>query len=120
MTNSDNQYGVCNKQSAIYSQIDDGSTALTTFTTVAEAKAFFFTDAALTVYNECCTELQWALVGDTALKFTMAFGTKGGNIAAADDWAELFNSRKKSLIDTGQWAPGNKGYQTQSIDSHLF
>ena len=118
MTNSDNRYGTFNKRTTIFSQIDDGSTALTTFTTVAEAKSFFFTTEALVVYDECCTELQWALVGTTGLKRTMTFGTKGGNIAAADDWAEQYNSRKTALINANNWA--KNGYSIQEVDSHLF
>jgi hypothetical protein len=118
MTNSDNRYGTFNKRTQILAQIDDGSTALTTFATVAEAKSFFYTDAALAVFDECCTELQWALVGTTGLKYTMAFGTKGGNIAAADDWAETYHSRRNALNVASQWA--KNPYSTQEVDSHLF
>ena len=118
MTNADNTYGTFNKRTTIFSQIDDGSTALTTFTTVAEARAFFFTTEALAVYDECCTELQWALVGSTGLKHTITFGTKGGQIAAADDWAEQYNSRKAALINANNWA--KNPYTIQEVDSHLF
>jgi hypothetical protein len=118
MTNTDNTYGTFNKRTQILTQIDDGSTAPTTFSTVAEAKSFLYTDAALAVFDECCTELQWALVGTTGLKYTMTFGTKGGNIAAADDWAGQFNSRKTALISANNWA--KNPYTTQEVDSHLF
>lgn len=118
MTNTDNTYGTFNKRTQILTQIDDGSTAPTTFATVAEAKSFFYKDAALAVFDECCTELQWALVGSTGLKYTMTFGTKGGNIAAADDWAGQFNSRKTALISANNWAKNL--YTTQEVDSHLF
>ena len=118
MTNLDNTYGTFNKRTTIFSQITDGSTAPTTFATIAEAKAFFFHTEALAVYNECCTELQWALVGDTGLKCTMTFGTKGGNIAAADDWAGLYNSRKAALISINKWL--TYAWTIQEVDSHLF
>lgn len=118
MTNSNNLYGVFNKKTSIYSQIDDGSTALTNFASVAEAKSWFFTDAALALYDECCTQLQWALVGTTELKKTMAFGTKGGQIAAADDWAEQYKSRKTSLINSNNWA--KNVYTHEESNSHLF
>ena len=118
MTNSDNTYGTFNKRTEILTQIDDGSTALTTFATVAEAKSYFYTDNALAVHDECCTELQWALVGTTGLKFTMTFGTKGGNIAAADDWAGQFNSRKTALRNSNNWV--KNAYSFQETDSHLF
>jgi len=119
MTNSDNRYGTFNKRTTIFSQIDDSSTVLTTFATVAEAKAFFLTTQALAVYDECCTELQWALVGTTGLKCTMTFGTKGGNIAAADDWAEQYNSKKTTLMNDSKWNT-IRGYNTEESDSHLF
>ena len=105
MPNSDNTYGTHNKQTKIISQIDDGST----FANVNEAKAFIFTDEALTVMDECCTVLEWALQADgngdnTQLKTTFAFGTKGDpNIAEADDWAAQYNTRKTTLINAGGW-----------------
>lgn len=124
MTNSDSRYGTFNKKTQILTQIDDGSTALTTFATIAEAKSFFYTDAALAVFNECCTELQWALVGTIGLKYTMTFGTKGGNIAAADDWAEQFNSRKTSLRNSNNWfkyhGKSYSDWTIQESDNHLF
>jgi len=118
MTNSDNTYGTFNKKTQILSQIDDGSTAPTTFDTVAQAKSFFYTDSALAVFDECCTGLQWALVGSTGLKYTIAFGTKGGNIAAADDWSETYHSRRNALSTANQWA--KNGHDTEEVDSHLF
>ena len=118
MTNTDNTYGTFNKKTQILTATDNGFSAPTIFATVAEAKAYFFTDAALAVLNECCTELQWALVGTTGLKYTMTFGTKGGNIAAADDWAETYHSRRNALVVANQWI--KKPHDTQVVDSHLF
>jgi len=109
MPNSDNTYGTYNKQTKIIAQNDDGSTALTTFANVNEAKAFIFTDEALTVMDECCTVLEWALQADgdgnnTQLKTTFAFGTKGTvGIAEADDWAAQYNTRKTTLINNKGW-----------------
>lgn len=109
MPNSDNTFGTYNKQTKIISQIDDGSTALTVFADTDAAKSYFFTDNALTVIDETCTVLEWALVADgngdnTQLKTTFAFGTKGNSdIAESDDWAEQYNSRKTTLIDAEDW-----------------
>ena len=64
MPNSDTQYGVHNKVTTIFSQTYDGSTALTTFSSVAEAKNYYFTTAAQTVIDECATQLQWSVVND--------------------------------------------------------
>ena len=95
MPNSDNTYGTNHKQTKIVSQTIESPI---TFTDVATAKSSFFTDDALTVMDECCTQLEWALIDSNKLKFTFAFGTKGGNIAAADDWAGQYNSRKSVLL----------------------
>jgi len=109
MPNSDNTHGTFNKQTKIISQIDDGSTELTTFADVDAAKAHFFTDNALTCMNECCTVLLWALQADgngdnTQLKTTFAFGTKGNSdIAEADDWAGQYLSRKTALQSANDW-----------------
>jgi hypothetical protein len=76
---------------------------------VDTAKSFFYTAEALAVFDECCTQLEWAIVDSTKLKYTMAFGTKGGNIAAADDWAGQFNSRN-TCTDEFEWM----------VKQHLF
>jgi len=108
MTNSDTTFGTHNKKTVILSQIDDGSTALITFANANDAVAFHLTSEAQAVFNECGTELQWALVADgngdnTKLKYTIAFGSKGAGTAEADDWAGQFNSRKQALIDSNGW-----------------
>ena len=124
MPNSDTTYGTHNKQTKIISQTYDGSTALTSFANVDAAKSFYFTDDALTVMDECCTVLEWALVADergdnTQLKTTFAFGTKGSGTAEADDWAEQYNSRKTILRDANGWVkPGIVMVFTDSSD-HL-
>ena len=118
MTNSDTAYGVYNKRTQILSQVDDGSTALTNHADADAAKTFFYTDDALAVFDECCTQLQWSVVDNTKLKYTMTFGTKGGNIAEADDWAGQFNSRKTNLINANNWSKNQ--YTTEEVDSHLF
>ena len=107
MTNSDNKFGTFNKITHIATQPDDdvGRLCMTTFSNVDDAKAFYFTSEALTVFDECCTELQWAVIEDargdaTNLKWTMTFGTKGTGTAPADDWAEQFVSRSQALMDT--------------------
>jgi hypothetical protein len=123
MPNSDNTYGTYNKQTKILTQIDDGSTALSTFANVTEAKNHFYTSDAQTVFDECCTELQWAVQNDgngdaTQLKYTMTFGTKGGNITAADDWGAQYNSRLETLKTANNWQANP--HTTANSDSHLF
>tara|TARA_A100001011_G_scaffold122855_1_gene129699 strand:- start:1948 stop:2337 length:390 start_codon:yes stop_codon:yes gene_type:complete len=129
MTNSDNTFGTHNKRTQILTQVQDrgfdiwdGSRAtndIQNFGDVDTAKSWFYTDEALTVFNECCTELQWSVVDNQKLKYTMAFGTKGtAGIAAADDWAGQFSSRKQALIDSGGWA--KNPYSTAESSDHLF
>ena len=127
MTNSDNTYGTFNKKTMILTQVRVEPTPGVsytpkpfpeTFVDVATAKSHFFTAEALAVFDECCTQLEWAIVDSTKLKYTMAFGTKGGNISAADDWAGQFNSRKTALINSNGWT--NNAYSTEEVDSHLF
>ncbi len=112
MPNDDTAFGTFNKQTKIIKQaISDGSTTynIETFANVDAAKNYIFTSDALTVMDECCTVLQWALQADsngdnTELKVTFAFGTKGTpGLAGADDWAEQYNTRKRALIKAGKW-----------------
>ena len=123
MPNTDNTYGTFNKQTKILSQIDDGSTPFATFSNITEAKNHFYTSAAQTVFDECCTQIQWAVQNDgngdaTQLKYTMSFGTKGGNINAADDWAEQYTTRANALISSSNWQ--QNFHTTANSDSHLF
>ena len=129
MTNSDNTFGTHNKRTQILTQVQDrgfdiwdGSRAtndIQNFGDVDTAKSWFYTADALTVFNECCTELQWTVVDNQKLKYTMAFGTKGTpGIAAADDWAEQYKSRKQALIDSDGWARNR--HSTAESSDHLF
>ena len=129
MPNSDNTFGTYNKQTRILSQIDDGSTAMTIHADVDAAKSFFYTADALTVFDECCTNIQWALVAETSphrhdgdnvkLKLTFDFGTKGtAGITTADDWSGQYNSRQSALATDDNWA--NNQHTTEESTDHLF
>ena len=128
MTNSDNTFGTFNKRTHIYEQVAESDASPTVFADVTAAKNAFLPADLQTIFDECCTNLQWALVEDengnnTKLKVTFDFGTKGGNIAEADDWAAQFNSRKASVGDPTR--PAGIYYQQTTIvdqDSaeHLF
>ena len=87
---------------------------LQTFSTADEAKNWFFTDSALAVFDECCTQLQWSLQGDNKqLKFTMAFGIKDGQ-----PWSLQYDARMSALIAANNWSKID--HTTQHVDSHLF
>jgi len=125
MPNSDNTYGTFNKRTSHFSQVDDGSTALTVFANTDAAKSHFFTAEALAVWDETCTTLEWALIADgngdnTKLKVTFDFGTKGDpNISETDDWAGQYNSRKQALKDSNGWFK-NPTTVTPDQSDHLF
>lgn len=125
MPNLDNQFGTFNKRTSHFSQVYDGSTALTIFADTDTAKSHFFTTEALAVWDETCTTLQWALLADgngenTRLKVTFDFGTKGTpGIAEADDWAGQYNFRKQALIDSNSWFK-NPTMATPDQSDHLF
>jgi hypothetical protein len=129
MPNADNSYGTYNKKTQVLTQTPgeeytrwDGvlvTDPLQNFADVDAAKSWFYTANALTVFDECCTELQWSVVDSQKLKYTMTFGTKGTpGIAEADDWAGQFNSRKTTLINSDDWA--NNPYTTEDSTDHLF
>ena len=107
MTNSDTTFGTHNKITHIYTQHDDGSTALINFADTAAALAYYFTDEALAVFDECCTQLQWALVDAQTLKYTMAFGVVEDPDTAG--WGDTFLSRKNALeAETAESGEGNE------------
>ena len=101
--------------------------AKTVFANTDEAREFFYTDDALAVFDECCTELEWELVNDddslaTGVKYTYTFGSKGPDEqGGADDWPALFTSRKQALEDADNWHK-NPHFQTldNNVSDHLF
>jgi len=119
MTNSDNTYGTFNKITQIYTQNDDGSTALINFGDVAAAKAYYFTDEALAVFDECCTRLEWAVIDNVILKYTMDFGVVEDHATAG--WGDTFNSRKQALIDADGFTKAcNPEFVSTTSGDHLF
>ena len=75
------------------------------------------------MFNECATELQWALVNDgngdaTNLKHTIAFGTKPNNPAAEDMWGAQFVSRRETLSNANEF--GLRPWTSATSDDHLF
>jgi len=125
MPNSDNLFGTYNKNTKIISQPSHDWATKQSFADTDAAKTFFFTDEALAVIDECCTNVQWALVADdngdnTQLKYTFDFGTKGAGTAPGDDWAEQYNTRKTALINSNGWIkPGVESIFTDD-SNHLF
>jgi hypothetical protein len=108
MTNSDTTHGTFNKTTREYKihWNDDDSVVTQSFGgNVETAKSFFFTDDALTCWNNNSTNLQWAITSDgNGLKVTHDFGTKGSSDQAeSGDWAATWTSTKNSLISANNW-----------------
>ena len=120
MTNSDTTFGTHNKITHIYTQVDDGSTSLINFTNTEAAKSHYYTDDALAVFDECCTELQWVVIDDTILKYTMAFGVVTDPATAG--WGDQFNTKKNALDAAGNWVKTNHNpsYTIEISSDHLF
>lgn len=130
MTNNDTLFGTFNKHTNIIEQVSDGSSALHSFANVDEAKAYYFTDRALAVFDTWCTNLQWALVADedgnnTKLKYTYDFGTRGSDMDSPDDDnTGKFKSEMTALQSEGDmympsWFTHGMVRVTNSTD-HLF
>ena len=138
MPNSDNTFGVFNKTTRIYSivYVDDQSTVPQSFGgNVETAKSFFFTEDALACWNDNSTQIQWAITDDgNSLKVTNAFGTKGGALDPADDWAGIWSSTKTALQGADNWIKSSamtmeldgpkdsvaKSWKVETSDAHLF
>ena len=119
MTNSDTTFGTHNKVTHIFTQADDGSTALINFADTTAAKTYYFTDAALLVFDECCTRLQWALTDATTLKKTMGFGVVED--AGTAGWGDTYLTRSQALKDADEWVKVTIPTVTiATSEDHLF
>jgi hypothetical protein len=130
MTNNDTKFGTFNKKTHIYYQTDQSGTHLPLpkiFSNVLQAQDYFIPPELLVIFNECMTNLQWALVDDdngnpTRLKVTFDFGIKG-NVPPEEEWAEQFLIRKSSVpgqpnAQGGYWRQIN--FSDPDSPEHLF
>lgn len=138
MPNSDNTFGTFNKKTIEFSIVNP--TAFNTtwqqelgnsgdfvqWPNADTAKAAIFTTEALTVFDECCTNLQWGLKADgsgnnTILVVTFDFGTKGAaNQTASEDWAAQYLTRRQALVDSNGWMSLTFEIASADSSSHLF
>jgi hypothetical protein len=131
MTNNDNKFGTFNKKTHIYHQTDEAGFPLESpkvFRDISEAKAYFMPPELLVIFNECITNLQWALVsndngGNTKLKVTFDFGFRENVTDPKEQWAEQFNKRQSSVpgqpnAQGGFWRQTN--FSDLDSPEHLF
>jgi len=131
MTNNDTEFGTFNKKTHVYHQTDQRGSPLVSpkiFSNISEAITYFMPPELLVIFNDCTTNLQWALVkdengNDTKLKCTFDFGIKKGVSDPKEQWAEQFNYRK-SFVPGQPNAEGGYWRQTNFTDpdspEHLF
>ena len=110
---------VANKYTSTMSQHDDGSTVLTIFSTVQQAKDYFLSANAQQCITDNSTQVEWALVEDddgnnTKLKTTVGFDLSGQG--------QAYNNRMIELINADDWGAGNHYTTVEASDSseHLF
>lgn len=108
-----------NKYTNIMSQYDDGSTALTIFTSVQQAKDYFLTANAQQCAADNCTQVEYALVADsngdnTKLKRTLGFDLSGQG--------QTYNNRMIELINADDWGATLPYSTVETTDDseHLF
>lgn len=131
MTNNDRKFGTFNKKTHVYYQTDESGTPLVSpkvFSNLSEAKDYFMPPELLVIFNECMTNLEWALVADdngknTKLKATFDFGIREDVSDTKEQWAEQFNIRKASVpgqpnAQGGYWRQTN--YSDPDSPEHLF
>ena len=108
-----------NRYTNIMSQHDDGSTALTIFTSVQQAVDYFLTANAQQCAVDHSTQVQYALVADdngdnTKLKRTLGFDFSGQG--------QEYNNRMIELITAGDWGATLPYTTVETTDDseHLF
>jgi len=127
MTNNDTKFGTFNKKTHIYHQTDEVGIPLSSpkvFIDLVEAQTYFMPPELMVIFNDCMTNLQWALVADnTKLKVTFDFGIRENVTDPKEQWAEQFNIRKSSVpgqpnAQGGYWRQTN--FSDTDSPEHLF
>ena len=127
MTNNDTKFGTFNKKTHIYHQTDEVGIPLSSpkvFIDLVEAQTYFMPPELMVIFNDCMTNLQWALVADnTKLKVTFDFGIRENVTDPKEQWAEQFNIRKSSVpgqpnAQGGYWRQTN--FTNTDSPEHLF
>ena len=103
------------KITTITSQIDDGSTALTEFSSVQEAKDWFYTAQAQQCSEDNSNRVEYQVMADGNGKNTILKRTEEW---LSDGSGQVYNNAKIQLIDDGNWSANQ--YTSDLSDDHLF
>lgn len=91
--------GIFNKISKIYRPNDRNIT----FTTVDEAKDYFWTEEAQNLFRYCCKEQYRLTDNSNGLHWTVGFGEPDNQTTGQIKWADLWKDGKQKLHDNNKW-----------------
>jgi hypothetical protein len=107
--------GLFNKISKIYMSCDKN----VSFSTIQEAKDYFWTKEAQELFCYCCKE-EYQLTNDkNGLHWTVAFGEPSNQIPGMTKWADQWRDGKQELHDRHIWFATND-YKILHDAKHLF
>jgi len=89
--------------------------SLTIFSSVDEAKSFFWSTDALSCVDTNTSQVQYQLVADGEGNNTMVKKTEAWDTSGIGD---TYNTLKTNLINSNNW--GITGYTTENSTDHLF
>lgn len=90
------------------------------FTTVQEAKDYFWTQKALDLFRYCCKE-EYCLTADKkGLHWTIAFGEPDNQTPGMIKWADRWRDGKQKLHDDDEWFNNNNFTRINHSAEHLF
>ena len=91
--------GIFNKISKIYRPTDTNMQ----FSTVQEAKDYFWTNEAQHLFRYCCKEEYCLTDNRDGLHWTVAFGEPENQLPGMIKWADQWRDGKQELHDTDKW-----------------
>jgi len=106
--------GIFNKISKIYWPRDKDII----FNSITEAKDYFLTQQAQTLFRYCCEEKYQLTNNKKGLHWTIGFGEPDNQTLGMAKWADLWRNGKQELHNKGQWW-SNIPIIEHSVD-HLF
>ena len=106
--------GLFNKISKIYRSVDPN----TQFSTIQEAKDYFWTTEAQELFRYCCEEQYKLTENGKALQWTIAFGEPDNQTPGMIKWSDQWRDGKQQLHDDNNWF--NNFTNIEHDAEHLF